>query len=55
MLAHQILGGEVAWRQWPVYVGAELFAGFLASLLHGCVANAQFVSQKLVKEEEVRV
>lgn len=38
MLAQQLLGGEVAWEQWPVYVGAELLAGILAALAFAVMA-----------------
>ncbi len=55
MLVQQILGGQVAWQQWPVYVGAELLAGIAAAVLFGFIAKTQFDSQELVKEEEVRV
>lgn len=39
MLVQQILGGEVAWEQWPVYVGAELLAGVLAALTFALIAH----------------
>ena len=39
MLVQQILGGEVAWEQWPVYVGAELLAGILAALTFAPIAH----------------
>jgi glycerol uptake facilitator protein len=55
MLVQQILGGQVAWQQWPVYVGAELLAGIAAALLFGFIAKTTFDSQELIKEEEVRV
>ncbi len=41
MLVQQMLGGTVAWEQWPVYVGAELLAGVLAGLLFGAVSRTQ--------------
>ena len=31
MLVQQIMGGEVSWEQWPVYVVAELAAGVAGS------------------------
>jgi glycerol uptake facilitator protein len=39
MLVQQLLGGEISWEQWPVYVGAELLAGVAAALLFGFVAH----------------
>lgn len=39
MLVQQILGGEVSWEQWPVYVGAELLAGLAAAALFAVVAH----------------
>lgn len=39
MLVQQLLGGEVAWEQWPVYIGAELLAGVLAALAFGVLAH----------------
>lgn len=33
MIVQTILGGEVQWEQWPVYVGAELLGGVLAALI----------------------
>jgi glycerol uptake facilitator protein len=39
MLVQQILGGDVSWEQWPVYVGAELLAGVAAALVFGLVAH----------------
>ncbi len=39
MLVQQILGGEVAWEQWPVYVGAEILAGIAAALTFALVAH----------------
>lgn len=41
MLVQQLLGGEVAWEQWPVYVGAELLAGALAALTFALLAHTQ--------------
>lgn len=32
MLVQQVLGREVSWEQWPVYVGAELLGGILAAV-----------------------
>jgi glycerol uptake facilitator protein len=39
MVVQQLLGGEVTWSQWPVYVGAELLAGVLAALAFGIIAH----------------
>jgi glycerol uptake facilitator protein len=39
MLVQQILGGEVHWEQWPIYVIAELLAGVVAALLFGLISN----------------
>jgi glycerol uptake facilitator len=39
MFVQQLLGGDVSWEQWPVYVGAELIAGVAAALLFGLVAH----------------
>ena len=41
MLVQQILGGDVSWEQWPVYVGAELLAGVLRPLAFGIIAHTQ--------------
>ena len=32
MLVQQVLGREVSWEQWPVYVGAEVLGGILAAV-----------------------
>ena len=34
-------GGEVAWSQWPLYVGAELLAGVAAALAFGIIAHTR--------------
>lgn len=39
MIVQQIFGGEVAWEQWPVYVGAELLAGIVAALAFAAIAH----------------
>jgi glycerol uptake facilitator protein len=39
MLVQQIMGGDVSWSQWPVYVIAEIVAGVAAALLFGIVAH----------------
>ncbi|MEQ1735486.1 MAG: MIP/aquaporin family protein [Rhodoglobus sp.] len=41
MLIQQLLGGEVHWEQWPVYVIAELSAGVAAALLFGLISKTQ--------------
>ncbi len=41
MIVQQVLGGEVAWSQWPVYVGAELLAGVAAALAFGIIAHTR--------------
>lgn len=41
MLVQQLLGGDVSWAQWPVYIGAELLAGVLAALAFGIIAHTQ--------------
>jgi glycerol uptake facilitator protein len=41
MIVQQLLGGDVSWSQWPVYVGAELLAGVLAALAFGIIAHTQ--------------
>jgi glycerol uptake facilitator protein len=38
MIVQQLLGGQVRWEQWPVYVIAELLAGVLAALLFGVIS-----------------
>lgn len=39
MLIQQILGGEVHWEQFPVYIIAELLAGVVAGLLFTVIAR----------------
>lgn len=39
MLIQQILGGEVRWEQYPVYIAAELLAGVAAALLFGLISK----------------
>lgn len=39
MLIQQILGGEVHWEQFPVYIVAELLAGVVAGLLFGLISK----------------
>ena len=41
MLVQQLMGGTVAWEQWPVYVIAELAAGVAAGLLFGLISRTQ--------------
>jgi glycerol uptake facilitator protein len=39
MLIQQLLGGEVRWEQYPVYIAAELLAGVAAALLFGLISK----------------
>ncbi|HTL40812.1 MAG TPA: MIP/aquaporin family protein [Pseudolysinimonas sp.] len=39
MIVQAILGGDVNWVQWPVYVIAELLAGVLAALAFGVISK----------------
>src|SRR6478735_5437254 len=39
MIVQQIMGGELNWSQWPVYVIAELAAGVAAAVLFGFIAH----------------
>jgi glycerol uptake facilitator protein len=39
MLVQQIMGGQVAWEQLWVYLGAELLAGVLAALAFGFISK----------------
>ncbi|MDR1768605.1 MAG: aquaporin, partial [Propionibacteriaceae bacterium] len=39
MLVQQIMGGEVEWGQWPVYIAAELLAGVAGALLFGLFSH----------------
>ncbi len=41
MLIQQLMGGEVHWEQWPVYVIAELSAGVAAALIFGLISKTQ--------------
>ena len=41
MLIQQLLGGQVHWEQWPVYVIAELSAGVAAALIFGLISKTQ--------------
>jgi glycerol uptake facilitator protein len=41
MIVQQLLGGDIKWEQWPVYVGAELLAGVAAALLFGFIAHTR--------------
>jgi len=36
-----LLGGEVKWEQWPVYVGAELLAGLAAAGAFALLAHTR--------------
>lgn len=39
MLIQQLLGGQVKWEQYPVYIAAELLAGVAAGLLFGLISK----------------
>ena len=41
MIVQSILGGQVHWEQWWVYVVAELLAGVAAALLFGVISRTQ--------------
>jgi glycerol uptake facilitator protein len=41
MLVQSLMGGTVAWEQWPVYVIAEIAAGIAAGLLFGLISRTQ--------------
>lgn len=57
MLVQQILGGQVNWAQWPVYVIAELLAGIAAGLVFGLISRTSADKTTLTEaltEEKVR-
>jgi glycerol uptake facilitator protein len=39
MLVQQVMGGQVQWEQWPVYIIAELVAGAAAAIAFGFIAH----------------
>jgi glycerol uptake facilitator protein len=39
MLVQQLLGGDVLWHQWPIYIAAELLAGLVAALAFAALAH----------------
>ncbi|CUR54947.1 putative aquaporin [metagenome] len=41
MLVQQLMGADVQWSQWPVYIVAELLAGVAAAVLFGIVGHTQ--------------
>ena len=41
MFVQSLMGGTVAWEQWPVYVVAELAAGIAAGVLFGLISRTQ--------------
>lgn len=51
MLIQQILGGEVRWEQYPVYIAAELLAGISAALLFGLISKT--AADTAAKKENV--
>ncbi len=52
MLIQQLLGGEVRWEQYPVYIAAELLAGVAAGLLFGVISKTA-ADKKAAEKEEV--
>lgn len=57
MLVQSLMGGTVHWKQWPVYVIAELAAGVAAGLLFGLISRTQADSTSLTEaltEQESR-
>jgi len=52
MLVQQLLGGQVAWEQWPVYVGAELLAGVLAALAFVAISSTSADRKTLDTKEK---
>ncbi|MDJ1371871.1 MIP/aquaporin family protein [Gulosibacter molinativorax] len=41
MIVQALLGGEVNWAEWPVYVVAELLAGIVAALVFGAMTRTR--------------
>ena len=41
MIVQQIMGGDVKWEQWPVYVAAELLAGIAAAGAFALIAHTR--------------
>ncbi|MAP63692.1 MAG: aquaporin family protein [Microbacterium sp.] len=57
MIVQSLLGGEVLWEQWPVYVAAELLAGIAAAALFTVIARTEADRTTLtdaLTEEETR-
>lgn len=57
MLIQQILGGQVQWEQYPVYIAAELLAGVAAGLLFGLISKTAADKtglQEALTEEKAR-
>jgi glycerol uptake facilitator protein len=57
MLVQSLMGGTVAWEQWPVYVIAELAAGIAAGMLFGLISRTQADRTSLTEaltEQETR-
>jgi glycerol uptake facilitator protein len=52
MLIQQLLGGDVRWEQYPVYIAAELLAGIAAALLFGLISKTA-ADKAAVKKESV--
>lgn len=51
MLIQQLLGGQVHWEQYPVYILAELLAGVAAGLLFGLISKT--AADKAATKESV--
>lgn len=56
MLVQQLLGGDIKWEQWPVYIAAELLAGILAGFAFTAIsrtrADRTTLSEALTEEPE---
>jgi glycerol uptake facilitator protein len=53
MLVQQIMGGEVQWGQWPVYIAAELLAGVAGALLFGLFSHTDADKATTTADKEV--
>jgi len=51
MIVQSILGGEVQWEQYWVYIVSELLAGVLAALAFGLVAHTRADREPVTNEE----
>lgn len=52
MIVQTILGGEVAWEQYWVYIVAELLGGIVAALLFGVIAHTAADKKQAAPVEE---